>query len=272
MPKFAANLSMLFNEVPFLERFAQASQAGFKGVEYLFPYDFEAHELAALLKQHDLEQVLFNMPPGNWEAGERGLASLPGREQEFENALVTSIEYANILGCKKIHMMAGIPLKGTSAQKAEETYIENLQLAARACQPHGITVLIEPINLRDMPGYFLHHQGQAVNLLARAGEPNTALQMDLYHCQISEGDLAKRLQDHFEHIGHFQVAGVPERHEPDCGEINYPYLFELIDSLGYSGWIGCEYRPAKDTQAGLVWAAAYAIGWDDCPPLKTIKK
>ena len=260
MPRFAANLSMMFNEVSFLGRFSEAAQAGFKGVEYLFPYDYSPLELASRLREHGLTQILFNMPPGDWDAGERGLASLPGRESEFDDGLEKMVEYAQALECRQVHMMAGIPPEGTTPLKARDTYVRNLRSAAKACRANGITVLIEPINLRDMPGYYLHHQDQALMLLDEAGEPNTALQMDLYHCQITEGDLAQRICDNFKHIGHFQVAGVPERHEPDHGEINYQYLFNVIDSLGFDGWIGCEYHPAAQTHAGLDWAAKYAIG------------
>ncbi len=260
MPRFAANLSMMFCEVPFLDRFAEAAAAGFKGVEYLFPYDFSTNDLISCLRDYSLQQVLFNMPAGDWQAGDRGLASIPGRELEFSANLDAMLSYANILGCQRVHMMAGIPPQDISYQQARDTYIRNLQLAARACRSDGITVLIEPINLRDMPGYFLHHQDQALELIEQAGEANIALQMDLYHCQITEGNLAKRIYENIEKIAHMQIAGVPERQEPDCGEVNYPYLFQLIDDLGYNGWVGCEYHPAVQTQAGLGWASAYGIG------------
>ena len=260
MPRFAANLSMLFNELPFLQRFSKAAAAGFKGVEYLFPYEFSKDVLASYLNKNELEQVLFNMPPGDWDAGERGLACIPGREAEFNDGLEAALEYANALGCHRLHMMAGIVPENTQPQNAQETYIRNLSAAASACRAHNITVLIEPINLRDMPGYFLHHQAQAVNLIQLVGEANIALQMDIYHCQMSQGDLSRHLHDNFEHIGHFQIAGVPGRHEPDNGEIHYPYLFDAIDALGYTGWIGCEYRPATQASDGLAWAAKYGIG------------
>jgi len=260
MPRFAANLTMMFNEVAFLDRFAQAAAVGFKGVEFLFPYDFPADAVAERLHRHELQQVLFNMPPGNWGAGERGLACIPGREGEFEDNLHTALTYAEILGCKQLHMLAGILPQGCSPQQATDTFIANLQLAATICRPHGITILIEPINSGDMPGYFLHHQARAIDLLKQAQQPNTALQMDLYHCQITEGEVENHIRDNFAHIGHFQIAAVPGRHEPVRGEIDYPAIFELIDDLNFSGWMGCEYHPATHTLAGLGWAAPYAIG------------
>ncbi len=260
MPRFAANLTMMFNEVDFLERFGEAANVGFKGVEFLFPYEFSAEAVAEHLHRHQLQQVLFNLPPGNWGAGERGLACIPGREGEFEDNLETALTYARALGCKQLHMMAGKVPENCSAQKAEDTFIKNLTLAATTCHPQGITVLIEPINTGDMPGYFLHHQDQAIDLLKQVYPPNAALQMDLYHCQITQGNLEHHIRKNLAHISHFQIAGVPGRHEPDSGEINYPAIFELIDDLNFSGWVGCEYHPAGQTRAGLGWAAPYAIG------------
>jgi len=260
MPRFAANLTMMFTEVAFLDRIKQAANVGFKGVEFLFPYNFPPEAIAARLYRHRLEHVLFNMPPGDWNAGERGMACIPGREGEFEDHLETVLTYAKMLDCKRVHMMAGITPADCSRQQAGDVFIRNLQLAATTCRPHDITVMIEPINAGDMPGYFLQSQDQAIELLKQAGKPNTALQMDLYHCQITEGDLDNHIRKNFDHIGHFQIASVPGRHEPDTGEINYPVLFDLIDQLNFNGWIGCEYRPAGKTRAGLGWAAAYAIG------------
>ncbi|MCH8187609.1 MAG: hydroxypyruvate isomerase family protein [Proteobacteria bacterium] len=259
MPKLAANLSMLFNEVPFLERFAAAARAGFTGVEFLFPYDHAPEDLAEALRDNGLEQALFNLPPGDWEAGERGLAALPGREAEFQAGLERALPYALALDCRRVHMMAGIPPEGADRPACRDAYVASLRAAAAFFAPHGVSVLVEPINARDIPGYFLNHQGQAVALIEAAGAPNTGLQMDFYHCQIVDGDLATHLRANFRHIRHLQIAGVPERHEPDRGEVNYPYLFDLLDELGYDGWIGCEYRPAGDTLAGLVWARAYGI-------------
>jgi hydroxypyruvate isomerase len=259
MPKLAANLSMQFNEVPFLERFARAAQAGFEAVEFLFPYDHGPEELAALLKRNGLEQALFNLPPGDWEAGERGLAALPGREAAFRDGLERALPYAQALGCRRVHMMAGIPAAGAEPRACGEVYAGNLRAAAQFFAPHGVEVLLEPINTRDIPGYFLNHQSQAVALLDALGAPNAGLQMDFYHCQIMDGDLATHLRANFSYIRHVQIAGVPERHEPDIGEVNYAYLLDLLDQLGYDGWVGCEYRPAGDTLAGLGWARPYGI-------------
>ena len=259
MPKLAANLSMQFNEVPFLERFAAAARAGFKGVEFLFPYDYAPGDLAEALRANGLEQVLFNLPPGDWEAGERGLAALPGREAEFRAGLDRALPYVQALDCRRVHMMAGIPPEGCNRLECREVLTANLRVAAEFFAPHGVAVLLEPINARDMPGYFLNHQGQAVAVIEAAGAANAGLQMDFYHCQIVDGDLARHLRANFAHIRHIQIAGVPERHEPDRGEVNYPYLFDLMVELGYDGWIGCEYRPSGNTLAGLGWARAYGI-------------
>jgi len=253
MPKFAANLSMLFNEVSFIERFGAAAQAGFKGIEYLFPYAFPAEQLAAQLQQHGLQQVLFNVPPGDWEAGERGLAALPGREVEFQDSLGKAIAYAKVLHCPRIHIMAGIVPEDSDIEEAFDTYLANLGFAAEQCAEANLTALIEPINNRDMPGFYLNDSKMATAIIDELELPNLKLQLDLYHCQIMEGDLAMHLRNLKDYVGHIQIAGVPERHEPDSGEINYPYLFNLIDELGYEVWIGCEYRPRADTVAGLAW-------------------
>jgi hydroxypyruvate isomerase len=253
MPKFAANLSMMFNEASFLDRFALAARAGFQGVEYLFPYEHPVEEVAARLKANDLRNVLFNLPPGNWAAGERGLGALPGREAEFAAGLEQAIAYATRLGCPRLHAMAGLLPQGAERGHYRETYLANLRRAVAAAAKHDITVLIEPINGRDIPGYFLNTQAEAHAVLAEINAPNLRVQMDLYHCQIVEGDLAMKIKRYISAVAHFQIAGVPERHEPDSGEINYPYLFWLIDELGYQGWIGCEYRPRGDTVAGLGW-------------------
>ena len=260
MPKLAANLTTLFNEVPFLERFERAAEAGFEAVEFLFPYDHAPGDLAALLARHGLEQALFNLPPGDWQAGERGLAAVPGRERAFRASLEAALPYTEALGCRRVHMMAGIPPEGADPRECREVYAGNLRAAADFFAPHGVAVLIEPINSRDIPGYFLNRQGEAVALIEAVGAPNAGLQMDFYHCQIMDGDLATHLRANLVHIRHIQIAGVPERHEPDRGEVNYPYLFDLLDSLGYDGWVGCEYRPAGDTLAGLGWARPYGIG------------
>lgn len=257
MPRFAANLSMMYSEHDFLDRFAAAALDGFKAVEYLFPYAFERAELAARLRDAGLRQVLFNAPPGDFEAGERGIAALPGREDEFRRGFVEqALPYAEALACPRIHVMAGL----CSAGAARDTYLANLAWAAGQARVLGLDVLIEPINTRDIPGYFLNRQDDAHALIAEIGAPNLKVQMDLYHCQIVEGDLAMKLRRYLVpggSVGHLQIAGVPSRHEPDLGELNYPYLFELLDELGYAGHVGAEYRPRAGTTAGLGWFAPY---------------
>jgi hydroxypyruvate isomerase len=255
MPKFAANLTMMFNEVPFPQRFAAAAKAGFEAVEFLFPYDHAPQDVAQWLKESGLTNALFNMPPGDWAGGERGLASLPGREQEFRDGVARALEYAQALGTKRLHAMAGLVPAGASREQHREVFISNLRYAARELGRHGITLLIEPINPRDMPGYFLNSQADAHAICAAVGEPNLKVQLDFYHAQIVEGDLAMGLRKHFAGVGHVQIASVPERHEPDDGEVNYGYLFRLLDELGYDGWVGCEYRPRGRTEDGLGWMA-----------------
>ncbi|MBB2776031.1 UNVERIFIED_ORG: hydroxypyruvate isomerase [Comamonas terrigena] len=260
MPRFAANLSMLYNDVDFLDRFAAAARDGFKAVEYLFPYAYTPEQLAALLRQHGLQQVLFNAPPGDWDAGERGIACLPGREAEFREGIARAITYAQALQCPRIHVMAGLVPQDVDPATVRATYVANVRYAAEQAAAHGIQILLEPINGRDMPGFFLSRQDQAHALVAEIGAANVKVQMDLYHCQIVEGDLAMKIRQYLPtgNVGHFQIAGVPERHEPDVGELNYPYLFQLLDTLGYDGWIGCEYKPARGaaphaTRDGLGW-------------------
>ncbi|MGA3246707.1 MAG: 2-oxo-tetronate isomerase [Paraburkholderia sp.] len=257
MPRFAANLTMMYNEHGFLERFAAAAQDGFKAVEFLFPYDFPAAEIKGRLAEHGLTQVLFNAPPGDWAAGERGIASLPGREEEFRRSVDTALDYTRQLGNRKLHVMAGLIAADQPRERHREVYLRNLAYAAQTAQADGITVVIEPINTRDMPGFFLNRQDDAQSICAEVGASNLKVQFDCYHCQIVEGDLAVKLKRDIAGIGHIQVAGVPERHEPDLGELNYPYLFDLIDTLGYDGWIGCEYRPRAGTSAGLGWLKPY---------------
>jgi 2-dehydrotetronate isomerase len=259
MPQFAANLSFLYNELPFLDRFAAAAADGFKAVEYLFPYEHPAGELAARLQAHGLQQVLFNAPPGNWAGGERGIACLPGREEEFRVNMGQALHYAHALACPRVHVVAGLMPADADRQALRRTYVENLRWAARVAAADGLDVLIEPINTRDIPGFFLNRQDDAHAVLADVGEPNLKVQMDLYHCQIVEGDVAMKLRQHLPtgRVGHLQMAGVPERNEPNTGELNYSYLFKLIDDLGYAGWIGCEYRPLAGTSAGLGWMAQY---------------
>ncbi len=259
MTKLAANLSMMFTEVDFLDRFAAAAAVGFRGVEFLFPYEHPPAEIAGRLKQHGLTQALFNLPPGDFARGERGIAALAGRESEFADAIERGIEYALATDCKCLHAMAGLWPAERPKSEAVPTYVANLQRAADRAAKHGITVLIEPINTRDIPGYYLNTSGQALAILKQVGRANAKLQLDLYHCQIMEGDLALHIKDLAGQYAHVQIAGVPERHEPDLGEVNYPYLFDLLDSTGYAGWIGCEYRPAAKTEAGLSWARRWGI-------------
>lgn len=258
MPKLAANLSMMFEETPFLDRFAAAGTCGFTGVEFLFPYDFPADEIAARLERHHLTQVLFNLPPGDWAKGERGMAALPGREKEFMTSLERAIPYARATKCRRLHAMAGNWPAGRDRREGRAVFIANLRRAADRLAEEGVTLVIEPINTRDMPGYFLNTTGEAISVIEEAGRDNLKLQLDLYHCQIMEGDLATHVRRLAGRYAHVQIAGVPERHEPDQGEVNYDYLLSLLDEVGYDGWVGCEYRPAGDTRAGLGWAKRWA--------------
>jgi 2-dehydrotetronate isomerase len=259
VPKFAANLSFIFQETGFLDRFAAAADCGFKAVEYLSPYEHPPETIAVLLDRHGLEQALFNMAAGNWEAGERGITALPGREQEFHDAVERALVYAKATKCRLLHAMAGLWPNGRDQAAAETVYIANLRRAAERLAPEGITVIIEPINNRDIPGYFLNTTTHAMSVIERVGHPNLKLQLDLYHVQIMEGDLAHKIRTLAGHYPHVQIAGNPGRHEPDIGEINYPFLFDLFDEIGYAGWIGCEYRPKVETRAGLGWAKRYGI-------------
>lgn len=257
MPRLAANLTMMYNEHPFLDRFQAAASDGFKGVEFLFPYDFAAADIRARLQDNGLTQALFNAPPGDWAAGERGIASLPGREDEFLRGLDQALSYAAQLGNRSLHVMAGLIRPDHDRAAHREVYVRNLARAASAAASAGITVVIEPINTRDIPGFFLNRQDEAQAICAEVGAANLKVQFDCYHCQIVEGDIAVKLERDMAGIGHIQIAGVPDRHEPNLGELNYPYLFDRIDALGYAGWVGCEYRPKAGTRAGLGWAQAY---------------
>jgi len=259
VPKFAANLSMMYVEHPFLDRFAAAAADGFQAVEFLFPYEWPAETLAALLARSALQQVLFNAPPGDFANGERGIACLPGREAEFRSGVERALEYAAALRCPRLHLMAGLVPASTTREALRPTYLANLAWAARKAADAHVDVLIEPINTRDIPGFFLNRQAEAHAIVAEVGAPNLKVQMDLYHCQIVEGDVATKLRSYLPggRVGHLQIAGVPERHEPDLGEVNYDYLFGVIDALGYDGWIGCEYRPAAATSSGLGWLRRY---------------
>jgi 2-dehydrotetronate isomerase len=264
MPRFAANLSMLYPELDFLDRFEAAARDGFRAVEYLFPYAYAAPELAARLKANGLQQVLFNAPPGNWDGGERGLACLPGREAEFREGFAKALSYAQALSCPRVHVMAGLLPAGRERADLRGTYVGNLRWAAAEAAKQGVDVLIEPINTRDIPGFFLNRQDHAHELLGDIGAANAKVQMDLYHCQIVEGDLAMKIRKYLPtgRVGHFQLAGVPQRHEPDLGELNYDFIFDVIDEVsqqcGWSGWIGCEYKPSRGatpggTSEGLRW-------------------
>jgi len=275
MPQFAANLSMMYPELPFLDRFEAAAKDGFKAVEFLFPYAYTPEELAARLKANNLQQVLFNAPPGGidpssidqaWNSNTRGTASIPGREKEFQQGVEMALRYAEALHCPRIHVMAGLLGVGHTHASNHATYVNNLKWATALAVKQGLDVLIEPINTRDIPGFYLNRQDQAHNIIEEVGASNLKVQMDLYHCQIVEGDVAMKIRQYLPtgRVGHFQIAGVPERHEPDIGEVNYPYLFNVIDEVSktsnWQGWVGCEYKPklggqAGGTSAGLGWLA-----------------
>jgi hydroxypyruvate isomerase len=258
MPKFSANLSMLFQEHDFLDRFDAAARAGFKGVEYIGPYDHPAETVAARLSKNGLAQVLFNLPAGDWAAGERGIAVLPDRVEEFRRGVDTAIAYAKALGCAQINCLAGIAPAGVDQAATENVFVENLKFASEALGKAGIKLLIEMINTRDIPGFFLTNTKQALGILERVGSNNLYLQYDIYHMQIMEGDLARTIEANLDRIAHIQLADNPGRHEPGTGEINYPFLYDFIDGLGYSGWIGAEYKPEAGTEAGLGWFREFA--------------
>ena len=269
MPQFAANLSMMYPDMNFLDRFEAAAKDGFKAVEYLFPYAYAAEELAARLKGNGLEQVLFNMPPGGiddastlsaWEKGDRGTACSPGREAEYKAGVQRAMRYAEILGCPRIHSMAGVLPAGVSRDQAQVTLVSNLKWACQEVRAQGLDVLLEPINLRGIPGFFVNRQDHAHEILAQVDEPNLKVQMDLFHCQIVEGDVTTKIERYLPtgNVGHFQIADVPLRHEPGTGELNWPYLFDLTYRLSaecaWQGWVGCEYRPVRGEQAGATHA------------------
>ncbi|RZJ25353.1 MAG: hydroxypyruvate isomerase family protein [Haliea sp.] len=274
MPQFAANLSLMYPDLPFLDRFEAAAKDGFRAVEFLFPYSFDRQELAARLKGNGLRQVLFNAPPGGtdaasiaraWEtAGDRGTAAVPGREAEFRAGVLLALDYADVLDCPRIHLMAGLLAAGQEREALRPTYVDNLRWAAAQAAQRGRDVLIEPINTRDVPRFFLNRQDHAHEIIAAVGAPNLKVQMDLYHCQIVEGDVAMKIRKYLPTgaVGHFQIAGVPERHEPDIGEMNYPYLFDVIDEVsaacGWDGWLGCEYRPRRGAEPG---GTSAGLGW-----------
>jgi 2-dehydrotetronate isomerase len=258
MPKFAANLSFFFQELAFLDRFDAAAKAGFRAVEFLFPYEWPKDEIAARLKVHGLTLALFNARPGDFAKGERGIAAIPGREAEFEVNMREALAYADALGAKRLHVMPGLRHHGTD----RATYIKNLALAARMAAHHGITILIEPINHRDIPGFFLSKTADAravVHEVRGLGHANIAIQFDLYHRQIEEGDTTTALREYFPLVGHMQIANPPDRAEPDDGEMNYAFLFKEIDRLGFDGYVGCEYKPRASTLAGLGWAERLGV-------------
>ena len=253
MPNFAANLTTLFNEVPMHERFERAADAGFEAVEILFPYEFDKSDIASRLQAYNLKPVLINLPPGNWEEGERGFAAIPGRENEFRESVELTLIYARAIDCPIVHVMAGIVEDGLNNTRAVDAYLSNLAYASNVFGENGIGVVIEPLNTRAAPGYLISHQWEARNIIERVGHKNLGLQFDFYHVQIMEGDLAVRFKEFLPIIRHVQIAGVPERHEPDIGEVNFVYLFDMMDKLGYEGWVGCEYNPKSTTEAGLDW-------------------
>jgi len=253
MPRFAANLTMLFNEVPFLDRFERAAKAGFDSVEFLFPYAYKVEEIKQRLNDNGLTLILHNLPAGDWDAGERGIACHPDRVEEFKAGVAGAIEYALALGVKQLNCLAGKVPAGVSEAQARETFVSNLTFAAAALKAAGLKLLIEPINTFDIPGFFLNRTAQAAGILAEVGADNLFIQYDIYHAQRMEGELAATVQRYLPLIGHIQLADNPGRNEPGTGEINYPYLFEYLDRIQYSGSIGCEYKPATTTEAGLGW-------------------
>ena len=255
MPKFAANLSMMFNEWEFLDRFGAAADAGFRAVEYLFPYAFEPDAIAARLESHGLTQALFNLPPGNWEAGDRGLAALPERAADFRASVATALRYAEATGVKRLHVMSGNA--DSNDPKAQSAYEDSLRYAVGEIGAKGVDVVIEPINRRDMPAFFLNDFNSAAELIGRLGLPRLKLQYDIYHRQILHGDVVKSLEALMPVIGHIQIASVPMRHEPGTGELNDDFVFRRLDELGYVGFVGCEYRPAGKTLDGLTWWDAW---------------
>lgn len=255
MPKFAANLTMMFNEVPFLDRFENAARAGFEAVEFLFPYAFAAADIKSRLDGNHLKLVLHNLPAGNWDAGERGIACLPGREGEFRAGVGKAIEYAKALRVPQVNCLAGKAPAGVDEAELKETFVANLKFAAAELGKAGLKLLIEPINTFDITGFYLSRTVQALAILDAVGADNAFVQYDIYHAQRMEGELAATMEKHLSRIGHIQLADNPGRHEPGTGEINYSFLFAHLDRIGYRGWVGCEYKPTKDTSTGLDWFA-----------------
>ena len=259
MPRFSANLTFLFQDLPFLDRFSAAAQAGFKGVEHQFPYDTPPADIVSRLQENQLEMVLINAPPGNWEAGERGLAGLPGRESEFKDSIGLAIDYAKALGCPRIHVMSGIPAPELPKESVMATLVENLAWAASQLESEGIRMLLEALNPVDVPGYLISHNQQTRAVMAVVNHPNVFMQYDLYHAAMNGENLQDSLMMHFEVVDHMQVAGAPGRHEPDTGNADFFPIFEMVDTLGYEGWIGCEYAPQTSTLEGLGWASVFGL-------------
>lgn len=257
MPRFAANLSMMFAEHAFLDRFDAAAAAGFKAVEFLFPYDYPADQLAEKLQQNGLQQVLFNTAPGNISAGEWGLAALPGREEDARADIDRALQYAIALKCPNVHVMAGVVPPGEDIARYRETFISNIRYAADSFAPHGIKVLIEALSPPIKPNYLFSSQHQAAELVATIERPNVFIQFDFFHAQLVDGNIANLIATLAGRYAHIQIASVPDRHEPDDGELNYPWLFDQLDKVGYQGWIGCEYKPRGETTAGLGWVKPY---------------
>jgi hydroxypyruvate isomerase len=257
MPKLCANLSLLYTELDFMDRFPAAAKSGFKGVEYLFPYAYPKDQLAEALARNKLVQVLHNMPAGDWAKGDRGMACQPGREGEFQDGVGKAIEYASALGCKQLNCLAGLAPQGVAPDKVRATFVANLRFAAERTKAAGIRLVTEPVNNRDVPGFYLNRSQQALEIMDEVGSDNLWLQYDIYHMQIMEGNLARTIETNLARINHMQLADNPGRHEPGTGEINYPFLFDWIDRIGYPGWIGCEYNPQAGTVPGLAWAKPY---------------
>ncbi|KAA0910522.1 2-oxo-tetronate isomerase [Pusillimonas sp. ANT_WB101] len=259
MLKFSANLTMMFTHLPFIERFEAAANAGFKAVEFWFPYAHTPEEIKAALDANGLSCVLFNMPPGDFDAGERGIACLPGRQVEFMDSVSLAIEYASIIGTPRLHAMAGRMPDGADRAKYEAVYLENLRYAAAEIGKYGFKLMLETVNTRDTPGYFLNYLSDAEKIRQDIGSDNVKLQLDIYHVQVIQGDITMNLRKHFAQIDHIQFAGVPDRAEPDVGELNYPYIFRQLEELGYDGWLGCEYRPTTGTMEGLGWIKPWLV-------------
>ncbi len=269
MPRFAANLTMLFNEVAFLDRFALAAEAGFDAVEFLFPYAYSAQDIRQQLDTHGLRLVLHNLPPGDWDAGERGIACHPDRVEEFRSGVALGISYAKALGVGQLNCLAGKAPAGVSDEVLRQTLVANLAFAARAFKDANLRLLVEPINSFDIPGFYVNRTAQALSLLDEVGADNAYLQYDIYHAQRMEGELAATITQHLARIGHMQLADNPGRREPGTGEINFPFLFDHLDRIGYNGWIGCEYRPSTTTAAGLGWVRPYIQPANPCSPAPT---